>query len=323
MKPEKQIPITDHRSPITRANSSDEFAPGASEWPAGLSRREFLRLSGATLALAGLGACTKQPLEKIVPYVEQPEVVIPGKPLRFATATQFNGFGQGLLVTGYEGRPTKIEGNPTHPASLGATSVWAQADILDLYDPDRAQTVTTGGGIKTLDDFWNALNLALESVKSAAGATLRILTEAISSPTLLAQLADVIQKFPAARWCIWDPLNRDNLNTNDALCDFSKAKVVVALDSDFLYAHPLALRYARDFGHARRVIAAEGARMNRFYAAEPTPTITGSNADHRVAVSAQDILSLTQIIASNLGIGTQPTGQVDNKDWVEAVVWHS
>src|SRR6184192_4121827 len=254
MKRERQIPTTNHRSPITRANSTDEFAPGASQWPAGLSRREFLRLSSATLALAGLGACTKQPLEKIVPYVEQPEVVIPGNPLRFATATQYNGFGQGLLVTGYEGRPTKIEGNPTHPASLGATSVWAQADILDLYDPDRAQTVTTGGGIKTLDDFWNALNLALESVKSAAGATLRILTEAISSPTLLAQLADVMQKFPAARWCIWDPLNRDNLNANEGLCDFSKAKVVVALDSDFLYTHPYALRYARDFSNARRTI---------------------------------------------------------------------
>jgi len=111
MKQDAHLQITDHRSQITRANSSDEFAPGASEWPAGLSRREFLRLSGATLALSGLGACTKQPLEKIVPYVEQPEIVIPGQPLRFATATQYNGFGQGLLVTSYEGRPTKIEGN--------------------------------------------------------------------------------------------------------------------------------------------------------------------------------------------------------------------
>src|SRR5207248_3306925 len=330
MKPEKQIPITDHRSPITRANSSDEFAPGASEWPAGLSRREFLRLSGATLALAGLGACTKQPLEKIVPYVEQPEVVIPGKPLRFATATQYDGFGQGLLVTGYEGRPTKIEGNPTHPASLGATSVWAQADVLDLYDPDRAQTVTTGGGIKTLDDFWNALNLALEPLKAAAGATLRILTEATSSPTLLAQLADVMQKFPAARWCIWDPLNRDNLNANEWLCDFSKAKVVVALDSDFLYAHPYALRYARDFSNARRIIDAEGARMSRFYAAEPTPTITGSNADHRIAVAARDILPLAQAIATRAGLteldGLRPSSSSDGKihhpwqDWIEAVV---
>src|SRR6266480_6256989 len=170
MKPEKQIPITGHRSPITRANSSDEFAPGASEWPAGLSRREFLRLSGATLALAGLGACTKQPIEKIVPYVKQPAEITPGKPLRFATATQFGGFGQGLLVTSYEGRPTKIEGNPNHSASLGTTTVWAQADVLDLYDPDRAQTITTGGAIRTADDFWNALNLALESVKSDGGA---------------------------------------------------------------------------------------------------------------------------------------------------------
>jgi Fe-S-cluster-containing dehydrogenase component len=298
----------------------NEFAPGASEWPAGLSRREFLRLSGATLALAGLGACTKQPLEKIVPYVEQPEVVIPGKPLRFATATQYSGFGQGLLVTSYEGRPTKIEGNPTHPASLGATSVWAQADVLDLYDPDRAQTVTTSGAIKTTDDFWNALNLALESVKPAGGATLRILTEAISSPTLLAQLAEVEQKFPAVRWCTWDPLNRDNLNANEGLCDFSKAKVVVALDSDFLYAHPHALRYARDFSNARRIVDVDGARMNRFYVAEPTPTITGSNADQRIAVSARDILSLTQIIASNLGIGTRPIAEVNDKDWIEAVV---
>ena len=145
--------------PTRMAHSSDEFAPGASEWPEDLSRREFLRLAGATLALAGFNSCTKQPLERIVPYVEQPEIVIPGKPLRFATATQYGGFGQGLLVTGYEGRPTKVEGNPTHPASLGATTVWAQADVLDLYDADRAQTVTTGGAIKTAGDFWDALNL--------------------------------------------------------------------------------------------------------------------------------------------------------------------
>ena len=91
---------------------TNEFSPGASEWADDLSRREFLRLAGATLALAGLNSCTKQPLEQIVPYVKQPEIVIPGKPLRFATATQLGGFAQGLLVTAHEGRPTKIEGNP-------------------------------------------------------------------------------------------------------------------------------------------------------------------------------------------------------------------
>src|SRR5919204_4029846 len=200
-----KLPITSHQSPLTGGNSSDEFPPGASEWPEGLSRRDFLRLSGATLALAGLGACTEQPLEKIVPYVEQPEFVIPGRPLRFATATQYGGFGQGLLVTSYEGRPTKIEGNPTHPASLGATTVWAQADVLDLYDPDRAQTVTTGGAIKSIGDFWDALNLAIEPLRSSGGAEFRILTEPISSLTLLAQLARVLESFSEARWCILGP----------------------------------------------------------------------------------------------------------------------
>src|SRR3954464_3187798 len=115
-----------------------EFLPGASEWPVKWQRREFLRLLGASFALAGLNSCTRQPLEKIVPYLIQPEETVPGKPLYFATATEMFGFGQGLLVTSYDGRPTKIEGNPSQPASLGATTVWAQAQILDLYDPDRA-----------------------------------------------------------------------------------------------------------------------------------------------------------------------------------------
>jgi molybdopterin-containing oxidoreductase family iron-sulfur binding subunit len=320
MKHDERSPITDHRSQIMRTNSSDEFTPGASEWPEGLSRREFMRLAGATLALAGFSSCTKQPLERIVPYVEQPEIVIPGKPLRFATATQYGGFGQGLLVTGYEGRPTKVEGNPTHPASLGATTAWAQADVLDLYDPDRAQTVTTGGAIKSAGDFWNALNLAIEPLKAKGGAAFRILTEPISSPTLLAQLACVLQSFPAARWCIWDPLNRDYMGGDEVICDFSKTKIVVAFDSDFLYAHPYALRYARDFANSRRVIEPDGARMNRFYAAEPTPTITGSNADHRIAVAARDILPLAGRIAADLGIGVPASGNVENEDWAAAVV---
>src|SRR5204863_697048 len=246
--------------------NTDEFAAGASEWPDDISRREFLRLAGATLAVAGFSSCTKQPAERIVPYVKQPEIVIPGKPLRFATATQYGGFAQGLLVTGYEGRPTKIEGNPTHSASLGATTVWAQADVLDLYDPDRAQTVTTGGAIKTVGDFWDALNLAIEPLKANGGAAFRILSEAISSPTLLAQLDRILQIFPAARWCIWDPLNRDTIGGAEVMCDFSKAKIVVAFDSDFLYAHPYALRYARDFASRRRVIEPHGAAMNRLYA---------------------------------------------------------
>jgi molybdopterin-containing oxidoreductase family iron-sulfur binding subunit len=300
-------------------NRSDEFFSGASEWPEDLSRREFLRLMGASLALAGFTSCTKQPIERIVPYVKQPEEVVLGKPLRFATATQFSGYGQGLLVTGYEGRPTKIEGNPSHPASLGATTVWAQAEVLDLYDPDRTQTVTTGGAIKTADDFWNALNIAMEPQKVTGGATFRILTEPLTSPTLLAQLDDFLAKFPAARWCIWDPLNRDNSSAAEVIYDFSKANIIVALDSDFLYAHPYALRYARAFADARRVIEHGRARMSRFYAAEPTPTITGSNADHRIPVAARDILPLAEAIVARLGIGLLRSTNIDDR-WVAAVV---
>ena len=302
------------------SRETDEFLPGASEWPEGVSRREFIRLAGATLALAGVNSCTKQPLERIVPYVEQPEIVIPGKPLRFATATQYGGFRQGLLVTGYEGRPTKIEGNPTHPASLGATTIWAQADVFDLYDPDRAQTVSTGGAIKTVDDFFGALNLAIEPLKRNGGAAFRILTEPISSPSLLAQLERVLQNFPAARWCIWDPLSRDNVPDHEVIYDLSNAQVIVAFDSDFLYAHPYALRYARDFANGRRVIDADGARMNRFYAAEPSPSITGSNADHRIAVGAHDILPLAQRVAAELGIGVPAPATGEHETWVAAVV---
>ena len=302
------------------SQAGDEFAPGASEWSEGLSRREFIQLAGATLAFAGLSSCTKQPLEKIVPYVQEPEIVVPGKPLRFATATQYGGFGQGLVVTGYEGRPTKIEGNPTHPASLGATTVWGQADVLELYDPDRAQTVTTGGAIKTIGDFWNALNLAIEPLRANGGAAFRILTEPISSPTLLAQLARLLQMFPAARWCMWDPLTRENAVKNEVIFDLSKAKVIVAFDSDFLYAHPYALRYARDFAKARRVIEHEGARINRFYVVEPTPTVTGSNADHRIAVAARDIFPLARRLAAELGMNAGVPVNVQNENWIAAVV---
>src|SRR5437868_8763054 len=156
---------------------ADEFPAGAAAWPDDLSRREFLRLASASLALAGLGACTKQPIEKIVPYVKQPEGMVPGKPLHFATATTFNGYGQGIIVTSREGRPIKIEGNTDHPASLGATSIWAQADLLDLYDPDRAQTVMRGENISTWNDFLRDLDLALAAQQASGGAGIRILAD--------------------------------------------------------------------------------------------------------------------------------------------------
>ncbi|CAN5610073.1 TAT-variant-translocated molybdopterin oxidoreductase [soil metagenome] len=286
-----------------------EFPRGASEWTNELHRRDFLRLMGASVALAGLGACTKQPIEKIIPYVNRPEEIVPGKPLRFATATTFAGYAQGIVVTSHEGRPTKIEGNPEHPASLGATSIWAQADVLDLYDPDRAKTLTNGASVSTWESFLGALSRFLALQAAGGGAGIRFLTQTVTSPTLAAQLQAIAEKFPGAKWHQWEPLNRDALRHPaveggvETLYDFSKAEVIVALDSDFLSQHPAALPHARDFAARRRVTEAKSASMSRFYAAEPTPTITGSNADHRLATAAHEIADLAAALAALVGAG--------------------
>ncbi len=286
-----------------------EFPRGASEWTNEVHRRDFLRLMGASVALAGLGACTKQPIEKIVPYVDRPEEVVPGKPIHFATATTFAGYGQGVVVTSHEGRPTKIEGNPEHPASLGATSIWAQADLLDLYDPDRAKTVSKGESVATWDNFLGMLGPVLAGQAAGGGAGLRFLTQTIASPTVGTQFNAIRQRFPKAQWHQWEPLTRDALRDAstgggaETLYDFSKARVIVALDSDFLSQHPAALRHGRDFAAGRRVTEAPSARMSRFYAAEPTPTITGSNADHRLPVAAHEIVDLAAALAALVGAG--------------------
>ncbi len=288
-----------------------EFPRGASEWTNELHRRDFLRLMGASVALAGLGACTKQSIEKIVPYVDRPEEVIPGKPLYFASSTDFGGYGQGIVVTSNEGRPTKIEGNPSHPASLGATTIWAQADVLDLYDPERAKSITANQSVSTWGAFLERLNRALSEQTANGGAGLRFLTRTVTSPTLAAQFDAIGKKFPSARWHRWEAMTGDSLRESRAggafggrtLYDFSKAKVIVALDSDFLYLHPAALRHTRDFAKGRRVETPAGANMSRFYAAEPTPSITGSNADHRLPIAARQIPALAAALAAHLGTG--------------------
>jgi MoCo/4Fe-4S cofactor protein with predicted Tat translocation signal len=187
-----------------------EFPAQASEWYDELSRRQFLKIMGASLALAGLNACMKMPEEKIVSYVRQPEEIIPGNPLFFATAITLGGYATGLLVESHEGRPTKIEGNPLHPASLGATDAFAQASILALYDPDRSQVISNTGQISTWSEFLATLRAALENQNAGRGAGLRILTETISSPTLAHQIAAVLEKFPRAKWHQYEPLARDN-----------------------------------------------------------------------------------------------------------------
>src|SRR5207245_4092159 len=218
-----------------------------------VERRTFLKLMGASLALAGVTACTRQPSEKIVPYVRQPEELIPGRPLFFATAMSLGGVATGLLVESHEGRPTKIEGNPLHPGSLGATDVYAQAAILGLYDPDRSQTLTNLGDIRPWSAFLGAIRAALAAQQPLKGAGLRLLTESISSPTLAAQIREVLARYPSAKWHQWDPASRDNARAGaklafgkyvDAQYRIDQADVILSLDADFLGCGPGSLRYA-------------------------------------------------------------------------------
>jgi MoCo/4Fe-4S cofactor protein with predicted Tat translocation signal len=273
-----------------------------------VARRTFLKVMGASIALAGATACTRQPVEKIVPYVRQPEELVPGRPLFYATAMPLGGVATGLLVESHEGRPTKIEGNPLHPGSLGASDVFAQAAILGLYDPDRAQTLTNLGDIRPWPAFLGAISAVLAAQRPLQGAGIRLLTESISSPTLAAQIRELLQRFPSAKWHQWDPASRDNAHVGsklafgefvDAQYRFEQADVVLSLDADFLGCGPGALLYARDFTARRRPEQAD--RMNRLYAVESMPSSTGARADHRLPMKPSEIESFARAIAGALG----------------------
>ena len=234
-----------------------EFPKGASEWVDSVSRRGFLKVMGASLGLAGMTGCVRLPLEPIVPYVRQPENVVPGRPMYYATAVTLGGYASPVLVESHLGRPTKIEGNDQHPASLGGTDIFAQASILGLYDPDRSQTVTSMGDVRSWGAFLGAVRGPLSAQKALQGAGIRILTPTISSPTLADQLRNFLKIYPQAKWHVYEPINRDNVLEGAKMAfgqpvethyDLSKADVIVSLDADFLYAgFPGNVRYIRDF----------------------------------------------------------------------------
>ena len=288
----------------------DEFPGSPFEWHGSFSRRSFLKLMGASMALAGLSACTRQPLEKIHPYVQAPEDLVPGKPLYFATAVTLGGYAKGVLVESHMGRPTKIEGNPQHPASLGATDVFSQAAILELYDPDRSQVVQRDGRIHTWGRFLQELKVELLNQQRVDGAGLRILTETVTSPTLAAQIQAILERFPLARWHQYEPVNRDHSRIAsqqsfgrflDTQYDFDKAEVIVAFDSDFVSDLPGSLRYARQFAAHRR-IADHEVKMNRLYCVESYPTLTGTLSDHRLSLKPTDVGHLAHALARELGV---------------------
>ncbi|MCE9593173.1 MAG: 4Fe-4S dicluster domain-containing protein [Planctomycetes bacterium] len=274
-----------------------------------VARRDLFRLLGASVALAGFSACTRQPDEKILPYAKNPETLVPGNPLYYATAMPWATGAIGLLVESHMGRPTKIEGNAQHPSSLGSTDCFAQASVLGLYDPDRSTTLTRAGRISTWNDFLTDLTAQLSSQTGKQGAGLRILTGTVVSPTLAARLRAVLAAYPSAKWIQYEPIHRDQARAGalaafgeDVLArpDFAAAKIVVALEGDFLGNGPASVAATRAFSKARRARKAKST-INRLHAAESSMSLTGAMADHFVAVRPSELTALAAALAKAVG----------------------
>lgn len=309
----------------------------------GVSRRAFLTVMGASLALAGLSGCgAQQPQEKIVPYIDEPNGSEPGKPLFYATAMARNGSAEGVLVTSREGRPIKIEGNPTHPASLGATDAIMQASLLSLYDPDRSQAVIHRGVPATWDDFVNAVTLQAQAEIATGGAGMRFLSGAITSVTLTEQMQALLTRYPNARWCQYEPIGRENARAGaqeafgsdvNTIYHFERADVIVSLDGDFLLTLPGHVRYAVDFGK-RRTARHGNVDLNRLYVAESAPTLTGAMAEHLLRVRPGQVEAIARALYSQISSvgsssGNHGAGNISSdaerlsptlQSWVAAVV---
>ena len=275
-------------------------------------RRAALKLfvSGAALALASCG----RPDEQVVPYVQIPERETPGIPLRFATALSLAGYGRGVIVTSVEGRPIKVEGNPRHPASLGATDVFAEAAVLSLYDPDRSKAPFSDGRIQPWGAFEGSLHARLQRLGANKGSGLALLTGRVTSPTLIAQIRALTKSLPEAKWYRYEPVEDDAVRVGaaqafgqpvTALPRFTDARVVLALDADPLGFGPEQIRFGRDIVGARQSHSPQDSL--RLYTVEAAWTLTGALADHRLAMRPELIRDVALEIARALGADVPST----------------
>jgi Fe-S-cluster-containing dehydrogenase component len=287
--------------------ASHEFFPGATHWPADLSRREFLQLMGASLALAGLTACGRATTEKIVPYVTPPEMTPSPDVAWYATALPWAGFARGILVKSMHGRPIKFEGNPDHPESLGSTDAVTQAAVLSLYDPDRSATPQRAGQLATWEQFGQEWSARRPDLQQTRGAGLALLTEPTTSPTQLREIHALLDAWPEARWFQHTALARFDRDGVQTEVDFAAADVVLSIGADFLFHHPAALRHARGFATRRRV--EEGrVNLNRVFALESTLSLTGAQADWRLALAPSRMPAILNALARSIEGSPLPAG---------------
>jgi MoCo/4Fe-4S cofactor protein with predicted Tat translocation signal len=302
-----------------------EFPTHAGEWVDPVSRRGFMKLMGASLAMAGLAGCTKQPDEPIYPYIKAPEDLILGKPNYFATAFPFSTGALPLLVKSDAYRPIKVDGNPEHPMSMGGSDPLSQGSLLGLYDPDRSQHVLYRLETASFGNFQKALIRDLANMPGGQG--LYILSSTITSPTLAAQWKDTQKRFPQAKLVQYDPVNRDSARqaSKAAFGDFydaqymlDKADVILSLDSDFLsgITHPGFVKLAREFANRRKLMD-PSVEMNRLYAIESMPTTTGFKADHRLKVKASHVEAVAVAISG--GGAPAPNWTAEQQAFISAV----
>ena len=278
------------------------------EWVDAVSRRGFLKVMGASLALAGVTGCTKQPDEPIYPYIKQPEDLVLGKPMFFATAHPFPTGAIPVLVKSDAFRPIKLEGNPDHPMSRGKSDAITQGTLLELYDPDRSHQVMHRAETSAFGDFQQAFASAVK--QSQGGQGIYFLSETVTSPTLAAQWQQVQKRYPNARFIQWDPINQDSSRAAskaafgsyaDAQYKLEDADVILSLDADFLggIAHPGFLPLAAAYAERHRFDAEEPNKpMNRLYVVESMPTVTGYKAEHRLPLKPSEIAGFAQALAN-------------------------
>ncbi len=289
----------------------EEFPRQASEWTDAMSRRGFMKVMGASMALAGLAGCTKQPDEPIFPYIRQPEDLVLGVPMYFATAHPFPTGAIPVLVKSDSFRPIKVDGNPEHPMSRGKSDAITQGTLLGLYDPDRSQHVLNRGQSAAWSQFQIGFAGAVRALPGGKG--LWFLSDTVTSPTLAAQWKQVQAAYPQAQFVQWEPVNRDSARTAakaafghyvDAQYKLENADLILSLDADFLsgVAHPGFLPMSRAYAERHRY--EEGKTMNRMYVVETMPTVTGFKAEHRLAVRPSQVAAIGQALVS----GTMPAG---------------
>lgn len=315
-----------------------EFGPGDSEGPADdVSRRNFLGIMGASIGLATMAGC-RRPVENILPYVHQPENVTLGIPSHYTSVLVERGDAVGVVVESHEGRPTKIEGNPAHPSSLGALSMRGQASVLDLYDPDRMRSPMENGAAKSWEEFDSALEALISPHRDNRGAGLRFLVQPSVSPSFLRLRELVKQRFPEAKFVCYDPCSLINVREGvkaafgqpgNVVYQLENARVVLSIDADFLGTESGTVRWSKGWGARRKMQSAHDREMSRLYVVEPSMTVTGGTADHRLPLSAHAAIRYLGALAKKLARtpGITIPGLQDFEDapagvpayWIDAV----